>query len=174
MIDNMGLQGHIGCIPHEGELKNPTSIAVVLPCYDEYSTDEEAEAFRQFWAADDVVSHILTVKLSDTILNSLPSKYYSDNTFRVALSKDVKYHKPYRCNLPTPQCHLLQFWDKLGIPQLYSPVLTIIGIEDDAQHFTPTLPKEAINNLLTEIDKFMRYHDHKSPKFPLKVWQQLA
>ncbi|KAG6830493.1 hypothetical protein H0H87_007850 [Tephrocybe sp. NHM501043] len=65
------------------------SIAVVPPPYDEYSTPDDALTFQQFWEADDAVSHILTAKLHDNVLNSIPDKRGPPHGFSTTTAWDI-------------------------------------------------------------------------------------
>ncbi|KAG6843651.1 hypothetical protein H0H87_001996, partial [Tephrocybe sp. NHM501043] len=74
MINYLGLHGHICHLPVNGQIIDPISIAVVPPPYDKYPTPDDTLAFWQFWEADDAVSYILTAKLHNNVLNSIPDK----------------------------------------------------------------------------------------------------
>ncbi|KAG6843259.1 hypothetical protein H0H87_006555 [Tephrocybe sp. NHM501043] len=89
MVDNMGLWGHLCHIPTEGQVRDLTSIARLPPYFDEYSDEEATTAFKDFWDADVVISHILTSKLSNTILNLLPSKRSGPHDLPVHTAHDV-------------------------------------------------------------------------------------
>jgi hypothetical protein len=82
---------------------------------------------------------------------------YSDDSFGVEFAGDVTYYKPYNQYMPTNQVKLLELWDVLGIPhkihkQVSGKILTIIGIEVDANALTLALPSD----LLWAIDHLSR------------------
>ncbi|KAG6829610.1 hypothetical protein H0H87_010708, partial [Tephrocybe sp. NHM501043] len=89
MVDNLGLYGHLCHIPTEGQVWDPTSIARLLLYFDEYSDKEATLAFKDFWDADNIISHILTSKLSDTILYSLPNKHSSPHDLLICTAHDI-------------------------------------------------------------------------------------
>ncbi|KAG6898622.1 hypothetical protein C0993_005629, partial [Termitomyces sp. T159_Od127] len=74
IVSSIGLRGHICRIPVPGDLIDPTSRAVLPPPYDFDSSPEDVEAYRIFWANDEIADHVLVGKLSNEIANSLPPK----------------------------------------------------------------------------------------------------
>jgi hypothetical protein len=54
-------------------------------------------------------------------------------------------------------------------------ILTVIGIEVNANSLTLTLPKESLDNLLEELRDFTSWSKKKrGATWPLRRWQQLA
>ncbi|KAG6815539.1 hypothetical protein H0H87_000828, partial [Tephrocybe sp. NHM501043] len=89
MIDYLGLHSHICHLPIEGQIIDPMSIAVVPSPYDKYSILDDTLAFWQFWEADDAVSHILTVKLHNNVLNSIPDKRGPPHGLPTTTAQDI-------------------------------------------------------------------------------------
>src|SRR6202522_835888 len=104
---------------------------------------------------------------------------YSDDSFGIELSKNVTYHEPYRRLMPSNKIKLLQLWDNLGIPykekkQISGKILTIIGIEVDANLLTLTLPSENKSDLLAALKDFARTPVGNGVKYALKDFQRIA
>jgi hypothetical protein len=104
---------------------------------------------------------------------------YSDDSFGVDLEKTLTYHEPYRRLMPSNQIKLLQLWDNLGIPykekkQISGKILTIIGIEVDANLLTLTLPPENKSELVAHLKDFARTPEGNGVKYALKDFQRLA
>ena len=83
------------------------------------------------------------------------SNYINDSS-GCDLQGDITHYNPYNLKLPTHQVHLLQLWDKLGIPheshkQIFSAPLTILGIQVDPNCMTLTLPDKAYSLLIEEL-----------------------
>jgi hypothetical protein len=82
--------------------------------------------------------------------------------------------------MPENQVKLLSLWDDLSIPhephkQVFGMILTVIGIEVNANSLTLTLPKESLDNLLEELRDFTSWLKKKrGATWPLCCWQQLA
>src|ERR1700678_2945041 len=104
---------------------------------------------------------------------------YSDNSFGVNFEKNLTYHEPYGCLMPSNQVKLLELWDVLGIPykekkQISGKILTIIGIEIDANLLTLTLPPENKSELVAQLNDFARTPESNGIKYLLKYFQRLA
>jgi hypothetical protein len=72
---------------------------------------------------------------------------YSDDSFGVELAKNTMTYEPYGKAMLSNQVKLLNLWDELGIPhkekkQLWGKILTIIGIDVDANNLTLSLSSE--------------------------------
>ena len=82
--------------------------------------------------------------------------------------------------MPANQVKLLSLWDDLGIPhkphkQNFGSTLTIIGISVNLNSLTFTLPKQALEELLQEIEDFAIWSEQKhGASWSLRKWQQLA
>jgi hypothetical protein len=104
---------------------------------------------------------------------------YSDDSFGIEFAKNVTYYEPYERCMPTNQVNLLKLWDVLGIPhkarkQVSGKVLTIIGIEVDANELTLTLPPENKTELVAQLKDFARSPEGNGVKYALKDFQRLA
>ena len=74
---------------------------------------------------------------------------------------------------------LLNLWDELGIPhkekkQVSGKILTIIGIEVDANLLTLTLPSENKSELVAQLKEFARTPEGNGVKYALKDFQRFA
>ena len=101
---------------------------------------------------------------------------YMDDSFRIDKEGNVVWYHKYDKHMPANQVKLLLLWDKLGIPhepykQLFGEKLTIIGIKVNANSLTLTLPKQALKDLLHELEEFTSLAVRKRT---LHHWQQLA
>ena len=90
---------------------------------------------------------------------------YMDDSFSIDKENILWYHK-YEKYLPANQVKLLSLWDDLGVPhqphkQIFSSTLTIIGIYVNMNSLTFTLPKQALDELLQEIEDFAVWSEWK-------------
>jgi hypothetical protein len=107
---------------------------------------------------------------------------YVDDSFGFDEEHDVSFYCPYSKFLPRSQTALLELWDELGIPhkekkQVFGSPLTIIGFDIDPNTMTITLPNDAKNKLLEELDLWIKAPKRGSAnngKFKLREWQILA
>jgi len=105
---------------------------------------------------------------------------YMDDSFGIDEEGNVVWYHQYEKYMPTNQVKLLSLWDELGIPhqphkQLFGPTLTIIGIYVNPNSLTFTLPKQALDELLQEIEDFSTWSEHKhGASWSLQKWQRLA
>jgi hypothetical protein len=104
---------------------------------------------------------------------------YSDDSFGVEFTRNITFYEPYGRSMPTNQVTLLRMWDELGIPhkekkQTSGRILTIIGIEVDANNLTLTLPAENKKELITQLKDFARTPQGNGVKYALKDFQRLA
>ena len=100
---------------------------------------------------------------------------YSDDSFGPKLGCNFTWYKPYNKFMPLNQAKILELWDEINLPhkekkQVFRPILTIIGIEIDADNLTMTMPQESLQDLIAAIIKFTSSHR----KFTLRKWQRLA
>ena len=100
---------------------------------------------------------------------------YSDDSFRPELARNFTWYKPYNKFMPLNQAKILELWDEINLPhkekkQVSGSILTIIGIEVDADNLTMTMPQESLQDLITAIIEFTSSHR----KFTLREWQRLA
>ena len=101
---------------------------------------------------------------------------YMDDSFRIDEEGNVVWYHKYDKHMPANQVKLLLLWDKLGIPHephkhLFGKKLTIIGIDVNTNSLTLTLPKQALEDLLHELEEFTSLAVRKRT---LHHWQQLA
>ena len=86
------------------------------------------------------------------------------------------YHR-YERHMPLNQVKLLSLGDKLGIPhqphkQIFGLTLTIIGIYVNLNGLTFSLSKQALNELLQEIENFAVWSEKKhGASWTLQKWQ---
>ena len=103
-----------------------------------------------------------------------------DNSSGCNLLEDTTHYKPYGIDYPADQVQLLQLWDELSIPhkphkQVSHSPLTIIGIQVDPNLMTPTLPDDARNSLINELQSWTaRPSKTFSWSLKLKYWQCMA
>jgi len=100
---------------------------------------------------------------------------YADNTFGPELATNVTYYEHYWKFMPTSQVKILCLWDEINLPhkekkQVHGSVLTIIGIEVDANTLTLSMPPDSLKDLIMAITDFITNHR----RFLLKEWQRLA
>ena len=100
---------------------------------------------------------------------------YADDSFGPEHEHNVTWYAPYRKFMPTNQVKILQLWDEINLPhkekkQVYGSVLTIIGIEVDANALTMSMPPDSLQDLIAAMTDFISSHR----KFSLKEWQRLA
>jgi hypothetical protein len=100
---------------------------------------------------------------------------YSDDSFGPELAHSVSWYTPYHKFMPSNQAKILQLWDEINLPhkekkQESGSVLTIIGIEVDANNLTMTMPQESLHDLINAIIDFTSARR----KFTLREWQRLA
>ena len=91
---------------------------------------------------------------------------YMDDSFGIDDVGKLVWYDRYGKHMPQNQAKLLSLWDELGIPhdkhkQLYRKTLTIIGINIDANSLVTTLPVDALDDLLKELQEFMAWSDQK-------------
>lgn len=82
-----------------------------------------------------------------------------DDSFGIDDGGNLVWYYKYEKHMPRNQVKLLSLWDELGIPhqphkQVFGTMLTIIGIYVNPNSLTSTLPKQALNVLLQEIEDF--------------------
>ena len=100
---------------------------------------------------------------------------YADDSFGPEHAHNITWYEPYRKFMPTNQVKILQLWDEINLPhkekkQVYGSVLTIIGIEVDANTLTMSMPLDSLRDLTAAITDFIT----SRRKFSLKEWQRLA
>ena len=86
---------------------------------------------------------------------------YVNDTFSWKFANNQLWYQPYACSFPAKQTHLLQLWDKLSIPhkqtkQLFSSLLTIVGLDVDANAMTITMPQQSCADLIVALRSFAR------------------
>jgi hypothetical protein len=101
---------------------------------------------------------------------------YSDD-----LARNVTFHISYSRSMPTNQVTLLKLWNRLNImiphkekKQLFGAILTIIGIEVDANRLTFTLPNKNKLELVALLTDFARTPEGSGVKYSLRDFQHLA
>jgi hypothetical protein len=105
---------------------------------------------------------------------------YMDDSFGIDEEGNKMWYQRYEKHMPVNQVKLLSLWDELGIPhephkQLFGEKLTIIGIEVNANSLTFTLPKQALDDLLDELQEFTAWSvKKKGTSRTLRRWQRLA
>ena len=77
--------------------------------------------------------------------------------------------------MPSNQAKILQLWDEINPPhkekkQVSGSILTVIGIEVDANALTLSMPEDSLRDLLAAMTEFVNSHC----KLTLKEWQRLA
>jgi len=100
---------------------------------------------------------------------------YSDDSFGPDYTNNLAWYAPYNKFMPRNQVKLLKLWDKINLPhkeskQIYGSMLTIIGIDVDANALSMTMPPEALKELISAIRNF----SSSKHKFTLREWQRLA
>jgi hypothetical protein len=105
---------------------------------------------------------------------------YMDNSFGIDDEGNMMWYQPYEKHMPANQVKLLSLWDELRIPhephkQLFGEKLTIIGIEVNANNLSFMLPKQALDDLLEELQGFTEWSVKKKGTLrTLRRWQRLA
>jgi len=105
---------------------------------------------------------------------------YMDDTFGIDDDGNLVWYHKYEKHMPRNQVKLLSLWDELGIPhqphkQVFGTTLTIIGIYVNPNNLTFMLPKQALNDLLQEIEDFACWSEKKhGATWTLRRWQRLA
>jgi len=105
---------------------------------------------------------------------------YMDDSFGIDEEGNLVWYHRYERHMPRNQVKLLSLWDELGIPhqphkQVFGPTLTIIGIYVNPNSLTFTLPKQALDELLHEIEEFAVWSEKKhGASWSLRKWQRLA
>jgi len=105
---------------------------------------------------------------------------YMDDSFGIDEEENLVWYHKYEKYMPMNQVKLLSLWDELGIPhqphkQLFGTTLTVIGIYVNANSLTFTLPKQALDELLQEIEDFAFWSERKhGASWSLRRWQRLA
>jgi hypothetical protein len=105
---------------------------------------------------------------------------YMDDSFGIDEEGNMVWYQQYKKYMLENQVKLLSLWDKLRIPhephkQLSSGRLTIIGTEVNTNSLTFMLPKEALDDLLMELEEFMACSvKKKGASWTLRRWQRLA
>ena len=84
---------------------------------------------------------------------------YMDDSFGIDEEENLTWYHKYKKDVLVNQVKLLSLWDELGIPhqphkQLFGTLLTIIGIYVNPNGLIFALPKQALEELLQEIDNF--------------------
>ena len=100
---------------------------------------------------------------------------YSDDSFGPEHAHNVTWYQPYRKFMPSNQAKILQLWDEINLPhkekkQVSGSILTVIGIEVNANALTLSMPEDSLRDLLAAMTEFVNSHR----KFTLKEWQRLA
>ena len=72
LILNANLLGHIADEPLPGALFDPGLWPTYPPVVHQQSTPAELQSFAEWWSRDGLASHILTSRLSSTVLGSIP------------------------------------------------------------------------------------------------------
>jgi hypothetical protein len=105
---------------------------------------------------------------------------YMDDSFGIDEEDNLMWYQNYKKDMPANQVKLLSLWDELGIPhqphkQLFGTSLTLIGIYVNPNGLIFTLPKQALDELLQEIEDFMFWSENKhGASWLLRRWQRLA
>jgi hypothetical protein len=81
---------------------------------------------------------------------------YSDDSFGPEDANNITWYQPYRKVMPSNQAKMLQLWDEINIPhkekkQVSGSLLTVIGIEVDANALTMTMPQNSLRDLISAI-----------------------
>ena len=103
-----------------------------------------------------------------------------DDSFGIDEEGNLVWYHRYERHMPRNQIKLLSLWDELGIPhqphkQVFGPTLTIIGIYVNPNSLTFTLPKQALDELLQEIEEFTVWSEKKhGASWSLWKWQRLT
>jgi hypothetical protein len=103
-----------------------------------------------------------------------------DDSFGIDEEGNVLWYHKYEKYMPANQVKLLSLWDDLGVPhqphkQVFGSRLTIIGISVNPNSLTFTLPKQALDELLQEIEDFAVWSVRKhGASWSLRKWQRLA
>ena len=84
---------------------------------------------------------------------------YVDDSFSVEEKDNLVLYGPYGVKFPSQQAHLLELWDKIGIPhkqrkQIYGSQLSILGIQVDVNHLTFMLLQESKDQLSKELSEW--------------------
>lgn len=100
---------------------------------------------------------------------------YLDDSFGPEHAHNVTWYQPYRKFMPSNQAKILQLWDEINLPhkekkQVSGSILTVIGIEVDANALTLSMPEDSLCDLLAAMTEFVNSHR----KFTLKEWQRLV
>jgi len=100
---------------------------------------------------------------------------YSDDSFGPDYANNLAWYAPYNKFMPRNQVKLLKLWDEINLPhkeskQICGSMLTIIGINVDANALSMTMPPEALKELISAIRNFIS----SKHKFTLREWQRLA
>ena len=97
---------------------------------------------------------------------------YADDSFGPDLADNLLFYPPYRKFMPANQVKLLQLWAEINLPhkeskQIFGSILTVIGIEVDANSLSMTMPPDTLAELTTAIREFAT----AKRKFTLREWQ---
>ena len=89
-----------------------------------------------------------------------------DDSFGIDENGNTVWYQKYKKHMLESQVKLLSLWDELGIPhelckQIFGMTLTIIGIKVNDNSLTFMLPKQALDDLLQELQEFMVWPDRK-------------
>lgn len=90
---------------------------------------------------------------------------YSDDSHAPEYQQNVVWYPEFQKFIPFSQKMLLDLWTELGMPfkekkQISGPILTIIGIEVNANDMTFTLPEDSQMELISEIENFVEHSPH--------------
>jgi len=102
---------------------------------------------------------------------------YMDDSFGIDKKDNLVWYHRCERHMPRNQVKLLSLWDELGIPhqphkQIFGLTLTITGIYVNPNSLTFTLPKQALNKLLQEIEDFTIWSEKKhGASWTLQKWQ---
>ena len=100
---------------------------------------------------------------------------YVDDSSGCGKKSDCLFYEPYGKSMPRDQVILLTLWDELGIPhkphkQISGSPLTIIGVSVNANELSLTLPEEAKDLLMKELQWWCQ----PGRKEKLRRWYQMG
>lgn len=105
---------------------------------------------------------------------------YVDDSWGWEIENVLGFYTEYSEFMPETQTLVLELWDYLGIPhkqkkQIFGSPLTIIGFDVDPNAMSITMPLNAKNLLITELESWVTKPRSKHDGArTLKAWQTLA
>ncbi|KAG6867686.1 hypothetical protein C0993_012428 [Termitomyces sp. T159_Od127] len=89
LIDQMGLNGHICPLLPPGSPFDPTCKVAMAPPLPPHCTQAESRAYELFWQYDNIVTYILSGRLSAEIFNSLPPACGGPHNFPIQTARNL-------------------------------------------------------------------------------------